>query len=430
VPIIPSNSYDRCFDAAPASMLPSHAGPVSDLTPLTRPALVKIAAGFAALVRKHARFAIITTGCALYLLPFMRVMLPRTDEGIFLSGAARLVHGQMFGRDFREVMGPATFYWLALFYRVFGISFLAAHLCLFVSWTATVMVIYRLSRYVSASYRLLPLLLILETSLLSLGMGISHHINSNCLALLAVLCLDTWHQKRRALWLVLAGALAALTVLVHQHKGMLLLLAALAWVWMVERKKPTTVRALATVTAGFAGIIGLSAAFFATQGALADVIGANYVWPFQHYSAINNVPYGWGTFTYNWRGLPLSTPGTYGIFLFACVLIVPFLFVDILPGLLVLQAWRRGLRSMPADIRLYLLCGVLLWISELHRKDITHLVFGSPLLIIVSVQLFSQSRRKLSRFMLVLLTGSASALAICNLLLVLTAHPVPPGWAK
>lgn len=421
---VPSNEFDRNLDEAGLRLAYSDANPAWRVTaPAERP-LARIAAETAHWVRAHARFVITMAACALYLLPFMRVMFTRADEGIFLCGAERLVHGQVFARDFMEVMGPGTFYWLALFYRAFGISFFAAHLCLFLTWMVTLALIYQVSRCVAAPYRLLPLLLIVDTCLISLGLGISHHVDSNCLALLTVLCLSEWHGKQKTRWLFFAGALAALTALVHQHKGLLLLIAALAWIWMVERKKPTTVRALATATVGFAGILFIAALYFANQGGLADIIRANCLWPVQHYSAINKVPFGWGLFSFFWRGVPLSTPDTYGIFLFSCLLIAPFLFVVVLPGLLILQVCGRRLPAMPADVWLYLLCGAALWISELHRTDITHLAFGSPVLIILSIRFLSESTRRLSRLALVLLTGSAGTLAICSLLSVVTAHPV------
>jgi hypothetical protein len=383
------------------------------------------ASGMRSLVESDsARFAFAIVGCAIYLLPFMRVLLARTDEGTFLVGAARILHGQVFARDFVEVMGPGTFYWLAAFYKAFGANFLATRAYLYLSWMTTAILVYLLCRRVSLSNRLLPLTMIIVTEFSSLGVGISHHIDSNCLALLVVLCLLTWHERHRLRWLVLAGAFAALTALVHQPKGLLLLLAAGVWIWSVERKHGRSARALCGVAAGFVGIAGVTVVYFTANGALADFIHASCVWPFQHYSAINQVPYAYGTFTFNWRGVPLSTPSSYCIFLLACLLMAPFLYVAILPGVVALQISIGRLRPVPTDLSLYLLCGLSLWISELHRKDIVHLVFGSPLLMIVSVQLLSHSGRMLSRLVLVVLTASSCTLAVCNLMVVLTAHTV------
>ena len=69
-------------------------------------------------VRQRVRDYFFFTLCtSLYLLPFMRLLLQGTDEGLLVSGAVRIVHGQVFARDFFEIVGPGTFYWLALFFN-------------------------------------------------------------------------------------------------------------------------------------------------------------------------------------------------------------------------------------------------------------------------------------------------------------------------
>ncbi len=382
------------------------------------------------LEKGNVRLVFVMLGCAIYFLPFMRVLLPRTDEGTFLVGATRILHGQMFARDFVEVMGPGTFYWLAAFYKTLGVNLFATRACLFLSWMTTGAVVYWLCGHLSSFRRLLPLMLIVVTGFSSLGIGISHHIDSNCLALLMVAFLVRWHQEPRLRWLVLAGALAALTAIVHQPKGLLLLLAVGVWLWIQERRHHRTAPALWGVVAGFTAIVGLALGYFAVHGAVVDFIRASCVWPFQHYSAINQVPYAYGTFAFNWRGVPLVTAGSIGIFVLASLLMAPFLYIVVLPALLPLQIYFGRLRPIPANISLYLLCGLSLWFSELHRKDIVHLVFGSPLLIIVSIQLLSESGRLLPRLALVVLTASCLTLAVLNLMVVLTAHTVSTRVGK
>src|ERR1700722_13903630 len=87
------------------------------------------------------------TLCAcLYILPFMRLYMLGTDEGILDNGAVRIIHGQVFARDFFEVIGPGSFYWLAAFFKLFGISFMAARICLFITSLGTALLMYFLSR--------------------------------------------------------------------------------------------------------------------------------------------------------------------------------------------------------------------------------------------------------------------------------------------
>src|ERR1700735_4226782 len=91
-------------------------------------------------------FAVCAT---LYLLPFMRIMLSMLDEGILIEGAVRVAHGQLFARDFFEIMGPGTFYWLGAFFKVFGTTFLATRVCLFLTSLGTGLLIYVLTRRIS-----------------------------------------------------------------------------------------------------------------------------------------------------------------------------------------------------------------------------------------------------------------------------------------
>jgi 4-amino-4-deoxy-L-arabinose transferase-like glycosyltransferase len=57
--------------------------------------------------------------------------------------------------------------------------------------------------------------------------AISHHVDSNFLALLSVACAALWLDKRKDIFLFAAGALAGATTCFLQPKGVLLLLALL-----------------------------------------------------------------------------------------------------------------------------------------------------------------------------------------------------------
>ena len=70
-------------------------------------------------------YLIFTLCAATYLLPFMRIIFLGSDQGTLLYGAVRIVHGQVFARDFFEAMGPGTFYYLAAFFKLFGAGAIA-----------------------------------------------------------------------------------------------------------------------------------------------------------------------------------------------------------------------------------------------------------------------------------------------------------------
>jgi len=70
------------------------------------------------------------------------------------------------------------------------------------------------------------------------------------------------------------------------------------------------------------------------------------------------------------------------------------------------------------------MAGAALWLSEIHRKDICHLVFGSPLLIIVCVFYLQARRDRGSILAIQALSISAICLAIATLAIALVAHPM------
>src|SRR5882724_4533148 len=103
--------------------------------------------------RGYIPYLIFALCASLYFLPFMRLLLPGDgDEGLLISGAVRIVHGQVFARDFFEVVGPGTLYWLALFLKLFGVTFVATRICLFVMSLGTALALYFMSRRICSQY--------------------------------------------------------------------------------------------------------------------------------------------------------------------------------------------------------------------------------------------------------------------------------------
>ena len=137
--------------------------------------------------------------------------LQGTDEGLLVYGAVRVAHGQIFARDFFEVMGPGTFYWLAMFFKLFGVTFLATRICLFVTSLGTGLLMYFLSRRVCERYQTLPCILFAGTYFSFLWPAISHHVDSNFFALASVACAVVWQDRRKDGLLLAAGVLAGAT---------------------------------------------------------------------------------------------------------------------------------------------------------------------------------------------------------------------------
>jgi hypothetical protein len=362
--------------------------------------------------------------CAgVYLFPFMRLLLQTPPEGLLVYGAVRIVHGQVFARDFFEVVGPGTFYWLALFFKFFGVTFAATRICLFVTSLATGLAMYFLSRRICTQYQVLPSILLAGAYFGTLWPTISHHVDSNCFALLAVVCVIVWQDKHSPGLLFAAGALAGATTCFLQQKGGLLLIALLLWLWLQRLRKSTSLLSLGAAAGGYISVLALVLVYFWSQHALWDLIYANVIWPSQHYSAVNVVPYAQGMVRDCWDHFVVAKAGLRWTIATASVLITPFLLVAALPALLPALAARSIRNKVRPEVVLYWLCGIALWLSEIHRKDIFHLVFGSPLLIILCIYYLQQYRAKIADLALQILAISATCLAGFNLFLALSARP-------
>jgi Dolichyl-phosphate-mannose-protein mannosyltransferase len=373
--------------------------------------------------RGYLPYLVFTLCAGAYLFPFMRLLLQTPPEGLLVYGAVRIVHGQVFARDFFEVVGPGTFYWLALFFKLFGVTFAATRICLFVTSLGTALAMYFLSRRICSQYQILPCILSAGTYFGTLWPSISHHVDSNCFALLAVVCMIVWQDKRKFGLLFAAGALAGATTCFLQQKGVLLLLALLLWLWIQRRRRSTSLLSLGAVAGGYASVVALMLAYFWTQHALWDLVYANVVWPSQHYSAVNVVPYAQGMVRDCWDHFVIAKSGFRWTIVTASVLIAPFLFVAALPALLPALAARSMRDKVRPEVVLYWACGIAFWLSEIHRKDVFHLVFGSPLLIILCIYYLGQYRAKVADLALQILAISAACLAAFNLFLALSARP-------
>jgi hypothetical protein len=108
----------------------------------------------------------------------------------------------------------------------------------------------------------------------------------------------------------------------------------------------------------------------------------------------------------------------------AAVLVIPYFFVAALPALVLILGASDGVKTIRAVIALYWLAGSAFWFSELHRKDIAHLVFGSPLLIILCIFYIQKRRSKSFNVALQALSIASVSLAGCALVIALVARPM------
>lgn len=377
--------------------------------------------------RCHRDYVCFVLCASIYLLPFMPLLLNCGDEGSIVYAAVRVIRGEMFARDFFEVMGPGSIYFLALFFKLFGISFWASRLCLFLTSLGIAILIYFLSRRILSQHRLVVCLILAATSFGLSWPSVTHHLLSNFFSLLAVACVVLWHEHYHAGLLAAAGVSTAIVALTHQPKGALLLLAIVLYLATLLDVHTRRYRAPCIYLIGFFSMSATALLFFWSGGAIRNLYYANILWPLSHYSAVNTVPYAqqlisayWNR--WNFRGGPFDPLRAVAAFF-----IMPNFMIAALPVILPLLAWRAGFhrlsgwRSASPLVALYSLCGCALWLSEIHRMDITHLQFGSLLLIVVAIYLLCQLHQRWSKFALTALAFISSTVALANVATVLVA---------
>src|SRR4051812_12468583 len=81
----------------------------------------------------------------LYLWLFVRVQWHIGDEGDMLNGALAVTQGHVPYRDFFDLRGPGCFYWLGIFFRLFGATWIVARVHLLATGVASSLLVYYLT---------------------------------------------------------------------------------------------------------------------------------------------------------------------------------------------------------------------------------------------------------------------------------------------
>jgi len=373
-----------------------------------------------------------------YFFPYVKVLHRIGDEGTLVYGAQLVAQGALPYRDFFEVMGPGAFYWLGLFFKMFGTNIIVARAVLLLTATLTIILLYWMTRRIyQGPFGILPSLFYLIISFPSWP-GTNHHWDSNLFGLLAVGAFFLWQGQRRWWFLALAGVLTGLTSCFIQQRGLFLVLA-LALVILVNghragEAKPRIVYHIGILLGCYAAVGGIVFWFFYLSGGLSDLIYSNLIWPLTRYQNVNRVPYGYGltVFYYgHWRqvlqGL-FSAPVSQTLALLTVaplglILCLPFLLIG-LGGFSCLNASHRA-KIFNAALLPYWAAGFALWISEFHRRDIVHLIYGSPLLIVllfVICSYYLNNQRLIKSLVVGLITCCLILFGSLNALTMLSAN--------
>lgn len=365
----------------------------------------------AATRRPAIRYWVLFLFSLIYLFLFLRVLWRVGDEGLVVYGAQRAAEGALPYRDFMEVFGPASFYWQALFFSLLGTKWIVARGVLLFTGATSAVLLYWMTRHLyRGPFEMMPALYYLVLGI-PLWPASNHHWDSNLFALLAVGIFLLWQEKGDGIYLVMSGVMAGITSCFIQQKGLLLLASFFLTIILIDKRQTDGEKGISKRTgpliAGYAGLGGMVLLFFSIQGGLPDLVYSTFLWPLANYHNVNIAPYGYGLFEFYWPSwlnilqhfLPETvSQGLRGLFLvpFAVILSLPFL-VAVLALISCRSPSNRPTIFHSTTITYYC-CGYALWISEIHRMDIFHAIYGAPLLLIAFIGIWNLGYEKMRLF--------------------------------
>jgi hypothetical protein len=345
-------------------------------------------------VQSVLRATLVALFASAYLWPFVRVLGRIGDEGTIVYGAQRVAQGAVPYRDFVEVMGPASFYWLGLFFKLFGIAWWVARAHLLLTGVLTSLLVFWLTRRLyQGPGSILPCLFVTVLGV-PLWPASSHHWDSNLFALVSAAAYFRWHETRRARYLWAAGIAAGVTSCFMPQKGLLLFVAVAALTLFSSgfvRPGPRKYTEPILLLGGYLAVGAAVFCWFYWLGALRDLIYCTAFLPLTSYGDINTVSYAQYATGVAWGGggdILRSLTGQPLVALLIAFLI-PVLVIAAAPVLALALTFacaiakRVRARCLSSAGLPYYVIGIALCLSEIHRKDIFHLVYGSPLLLIL-----------------------------------------------
>jgi len=293
------------------------------------------------------------------------------DEGIFLSQAARIAEGEVLYRDVFGLTGPASYWLLALAFKVLGTSLVTAHIILVTQIAVLTAVVYfvtheladRVSAAVGAG------LFLIWNAADAAMMTNNHRWDADTYAICGIVAI--WRGRP-----VLGGVLLALSVWATP----IFALTALTAVGAAMLVGQSPWRVIAGGAAGaVAGVVAM-----AINGSLVPYI-QNLLWVKSNYTDVNRMPYGSVI-----GGYPALFEGASGALEWGLRLgIVAVLTVPVwLPPLCGAMLIRHGDRA-----RWFLfVCGLSMIAAVTPRYDVGHLVFAVPLFYPIAASYLPRAR--------------------------------------
>lgn len=325
----------------------------------------------------------------LLLWPQRDFVSMNADEGIVLQGAARILRGEVPYRDFFSFYTPASYYLLALAFKIFGESLLVGRTLLLVYGGLFSALTYLLARRI-ASRRAALFAAFLVLAVWPFRFYVLHNWDSTVWALLAFYCAVRWLDSPNLAWSFGIGFLASLAFLSEQSKGFGLVMGVLAALFVIARRQGQAGirrRHWTAIAAGFALPLAIVFLYFAAQHALGALFAA-WLWPLRHYSAANKTAYGFSVPLADAREMLRSTGGhglavgIMALFIAALVAIPALPLIALLSALSALR--QAGGGSGPWGFKHWLLAacttaGLLLSVFATGRPDMSHMIYLAPI---------------------------------------------------
>jgi hypothetical protein len=312
------------------------------------------------------------------------------DEGIYLSGAERILRGQAPYRDFFVITGPGSFWIEAAILQVLGPTLRHARLALVFDLALVSAVVYLLTARLTGRYFALVAtftFFALETRPL-FRLYANHRWDSSAFGLLAVLLVLLGTERPRFLTFIAAGMAAAMAAWITPS---LLAVVALLCFWLVMIRELR--RRLVPFLLGIASVSLLVGGVLFFQGALLPMFH-DLLWTASRYPAANRVPYGYGAIAPG--GLKAEIAGAHGAGIIARASGFLAVLLPALLPLVVYVGWMvRRLRRKEIDDReklaiLLMLASFGFVISTYPRWSADQLLFIAPIFYVLAAYLISR----------------------------------------
>lgn len=376
-------------------------------------------------------FLVVLLASGAYLALFFRIPPSTTDEGMIAAGAERILRGQIPYRDFFSELGPGSFYLQAAIFHLVGTSISSIRIT---AWTLGVLLnglIYILGKFTIRGPAAFVPPFLFTTTCYSFLFYVNHHWWGNFFFLLDLICLAAFTLAssegdsffKRTL-LFGAGLLSALTLLSMQPKGAWAVFTGVTFLFVAEMipEKPTWSPAVrAGLGKAFWFLLGVGGTLALVAGYL-DYRGAFGAWIYDNLTFLftNYLPYE------TWPGVYSSARVAHDFrwvtndfsFLSISYVVGYYFFSVVGPAIGFVGAiWQIRCHGVTDPLRsrlllLFLLAGIGSLASELHEPNFIHLVWASPMILILFVDTVNEAIRGKGWWRSPLIAASAATFAL------------------